>query len=334
MKEALFYEKLEDEKVQCKLCPHLCILNEGLSGNCRVRTNKNGQLYSENYGKISGFHADPIEKKPLYHFFPGKKILSIGSVGCNLHCKFCQNYDISQSGIKDIITKELSPDSIVNDAMRMEDNIGIAYTYNEPLVFYEFMRDTALLAKQYKLKNVMVTNGYFEPEPLEKMLIFIDAFSLDLKAFTENFYKKMTLSGLEPVKRSLKTISRSKSFLEVTNLIIPGENDHIETFKEMIKWYAGELGENTVLHLSRYFPRYKLATPPTPTSKILELYNIASEHLNYVYLGNMITNKGSNTICPKCNKTLIEREAYHTKIIGLTKDGKCQNCSHSVIDYI
>lgn len=334
MKEALFYKKLENEKVQCTLCPHQCILNKEVSGNCRVRTNKNGQLYSENYGKISGFHSDPIEKKPLYHFYPGQKILSIGSVGCNLHCKFCQNYEISQSGVKDIITKELSPDSIVNDAMRMEENIGIAFTYNEPLVFYEFMRDAALLSKQYKLKNVMVTNGYFEQEPLERMLTFIHAFSVDLKAFTENFYKKMTLSGLDPVKQALKTISRSQSHLEVTNLIIPGENDKIETFTEMIKWYAGELGENTALHLSRYFPRYKLAVPPTSTSKMLELHSIASEYLNYVYLGNVVTETGNDTICPECKNLLIKREAYYTKMIGLTNDGKCQNCEHLVIDHI
>ena len=196
MKEAMFYTKLDGNKVLCQLCPHECIVEEGKAGNCRVRVNHNGSLVSENYGKISGFHSDPIEKKPLYHYYPGKSILSIGSVGCNLHCRFCQNHEIAQTGVGGINLKELSPDSIVNDAMRLKDNLGIAYTYNEPLVYYEFMRDTALLAKQYGLKNVMVTNGFFMPEPLERMFHFVDAFSIDLKAFTEDFYKKVTLSGL------------------------------------------------------------------------------------------------------------------------------------------
>jgi len=333
VKEAMFYTKLEGNKVQCKLCPHECIIEEGKLGNCRVRANQSGQLISENYGKISGFHSDPIEKKPLYHYYPGKSILSIGSVGCNLHCKFCQNHEIAQTSVKGINLRELSPDSIVNDAMRIKNNLGIAYTYNEPLVYYEFMRDTALLSKQYGLKNVMVTNGFFMPEPLERMFHFIDAFSVDLKAFTEAFYKKVTLSGLKPVKDSLKSIARSGIFFEITNLIVPGLNDNPDDFTEMMKWISEELGENTVLHLSRYFPRYKLSVPPTSSEKIKELYDIAANYLNYVYIGNLTTNTGKNTYCPKCKSLVIERDGYFVNKTGMNNNGQCSKCKHLIINH-
>lgn len=333
MREALFYSKLNEKRVECQLCPHNCQLADGVTGNCRVRTNHNGVLYSDNYGKISGFHADPVEKKPLYHFYPGRPILSIGSVGCNLHCKFCQNHEIAQTGVKNIALRELSPDSIVNDAMRLKNNVGIAYTYNEPLVYYEFMRDTSLLLRQYGLKNVMVTNGFFNPEPLERMLNFIDAFSVDLKAFSDDFYKKITKSGLDPVKATLKRIRNSGSFMEITNLIIPGLNDDIQQFTEMIKWIKGELGENTVLHLSKYFPRYKLSIPPTREEKMNELFNVASEHLNYVYIGNLTTLKGQNTYCHICKNLLIERNGYEVNIVGIDNEGSCSSCSHKIIEH-
>jgi len=333
MKEAMFYNKQEGDKVQCLLCPHECVIEKGKSGNCRVRANHNGSLITENYGKISGFHSDPIEKKPLYHYYPGRSILSIGSVGCNLHCKFCQNHEIAQTGVENIRLRELSPDSIVNDAMRLKDNLGIAYTYNEPLVYYEFMRDTALLNKQYGFKNVMVTNGFFMSDPLERMFHFIDAFSVDLKAFTEDFYKKVTLSGLKPVMDSLKRIARSESFFEITNLIVPGLNDKSEDFTEMIKWISGELGENTVLHLSRYFPRYKLSIPPTSSEKISELFEIASNHLNYVYIGNLMTSNGQNTYCPECANSVIERDGYYVRTKGLDINGSCSKCKHRIIEH-
>ncbi|MDF1547412.1 MAG: AmmeMemoRadiSam system radical SAM enzyme [Bacteroidales bacterium] len=334
MREALFYCKEEDDMVRCELCPHLCLINKGKAGNCRVRVNHNGTLIAENYGKISGFHADPIEKKPLYHYYPGKSILSIGSVGCNLHCKFCQNYEIAQSGVKGIQLKELSPDSIVNDAMRLKNNIGIAYTYNEPFIFYEFMRDTALLAKQYDLKNVMVTNGFFMEGPLESMLNFIDAFSVDLKAFTEEFYKKITKSILEPIKKNLIKINNSGKFLEITNLIIPGLNDDENHFVEMIKWIKNELGENTVLHLSRYFPRYKLSVPATSSEKMTNFYNIAAEHLNYVYIGNLLTLNGQNTHCSKCNNVVISRNGYAVNTEGLDQNGQCLICRNKIIEHL
>lgn len=333
MKEALFYSKLDNNKVRCELCPHNCIIDIGKTGNCKVRTNHNGMLISENYGKISGCHLDPIEKKPLYHFYPGKSILSLGSYGCNLHCNFCQNYEISQCEPGTAKGLELSPDSVVNDALRKQNNIGIAYTYNEPLIFYEFMRDVALLAKQYNLKNVMVSNGFFNPLPLEKMLVFIDAFSIDLKAFTDEFYKKQTKSGIQEVKESLVRIKTSGIHLEITNLIIPGLNDDSAIFKEMINWIKNELGKDTILHLSRYFPRYKSTRPPTPKDKLEEFHELASKELDYVYIGNIADNKGQNTYCPSCKNLLINRSGYYIKKTGLDEEGKCNKCKTKVIDY-
>jgi len=333
MKEALFYINQNDNTVKCELCPHLCIIPLGKTGNCKVRTNIAGKLIADNYGKISGYHLDPIEKKPLYHYYPGKSILSIGSVGCNMHCKFCQNYEIAQSGVNGFSLKDLSSDSIVNDARRRQNNIGIAYTYNEPLVFYEFMRDTALLAKQLGLKNVMVTNGFFSPAPLERMFNFIDAFSVDLKGFTDDFYKSMTFASLQPVLDSLVEIKKSGIHFEITNLIVPGINDNLEDFVKMLKWIQKELGDETVLHLSRYFPRYKLTIAPTPEGEIKALYDIASRYLKYVYMGNMETEKGQNTYCPSCNHLLIARNFYHINIDKMEQGGLCSNCRQKVIEY-
>ncbi|MCF6243084.1 MAG: AmmeMemoRadiSam system radical SAM enzyme [Bacteroidales bacterium] len=335
MVEAKFYTEKESDKVQCTLCPHNCILKDGQSGICKVRTNYKGKLYTENYGKISGYHFDPVEKKPLYHFYPGKDILSIGSVGCNLHCRFCQNHEIAQTGVHNYgYLRELSSGAIINAALRQENNIGIAYTYNEPLVFYEFMRDTALNAKQNDLKNVMVTNGFIKPEPLERLLNFIDAFSVDLKAFTDEFYKKITSSQLKPIQETLKTIKNSGKLLEITNLIIPSLNDDEAKFKEMVLWIKEELGEDTVLHLSRYYPMYKMSIEATSPKTLLNLYEIAARHLNYVYIGNLPTVKGQNTYCPQCHHQVIERNGYHTKITGLDNQGNCKNCGKAILKNI
>jgi len=334
MKEAHFYTKLSDNQVKCELCPHYCIISDGNLGNCKVRKNVNGTLMTENYGKLSGYHIDPVEKKPLYHYYPGKFILSVGSFGCNMHCKFCQNYVISQCGSDIGQSLDLSPDSVLNDALRKNNNIGIAYTYNEPLVYYEFMRDTALLTRQYKLKNVMVSNGYFNPEPLEKLLIFIDAFSIDLKAFTNDFYKKYTSSEIAEVKAGLVKIRESGKHLEITNLVIPKLNDDADTFREMIQWIKNELGKETILHLSRYFPRYKMELPPTPETKLNEFYQIASEALDFVYVGNIPDGNGQNTYCPKCGELLIRRNGYDVEIKNLSKDGKCVKCHTKVIEHI
>ncbi len=288
MHEALYYEKKENKTVQCQLCPHLCIIKNGNRGICGVRKNIDGKLIAETYGRVSALQSDPIEKKPLYHFHPGEYILSVGSVGCNLHCLFCQNCEISQADFDEFpYFKEYSPDDIIKMAMDQPDNLGIAYTYNEPTVYYEFMYDIARQAKSHNLLNVAVSNGYINQKPLKDLLQYIDAFSIDLKGFTEYFYKKYTSSALEPVKKTIKTIKSHGKHVELINLIIPTLNDDKATFKKMLEWINKEIGTDTVLHLSRYFPRYKLTIPPTSIDTLKELKSIADEYLENVYLGNI-----------------------------------------------
>ncbi len=288
MYEAVYYQSISDGSVICGLCPHNCRISKGKSGICKVRSNYDGKLIADNYGKLSSIQLDPIEKKPLYHFFPGKKILSIGSVGCNLKCSFCQNCEISQSGISDFPhIKTYKPEEVVKMALSEKQNIGLAYTYNEPSVFYEFMLDTSKLIRAAGLKNVVVTNGFINSDPLVELLEYADAFNVDLKAFDSDFYKKQTKSDLEPVLEALKLINNSKKHLEITCLVVPGLNDDENKFRQMMLWISKELGNSTVLHLSRYFPRYKLSIESTPVETLLSLAKIAHEYLSFVYLGNV-----------------------------------------------
>ena len=327
MQEALFYTKLENQTLRCDLCPWNCILKPGQTGVCKVRTNENGLLYTQVYNKIAAFGIDPIEKKPLYHFHPGSNILSVGEVGCNLQCTFCQNHRISQCYAEDFTGfKEISSKQIVKEALKTYHNIGIAYTYNEPFTFYEFMLDTARLAQKEGLKNVVVSNGYIHAKPLQNLLPFIDAFNIDLKAFTSEFYQKQTKGQLEPVLNTLKLIAKSNALLEITNLVIPGLNDDEKRFSEMVLWITHELGDEVPLHLSRYFPQYKMDYPSTPTGKLERLYDLAKEHLQHVYLGNVSDSKRSSTYCHNCSHVLIERNHYHIKTPGMDDTGCCKKC--------
>ncbi|MEN8224369.1 MAG: AmmeMemoRadiSam system radical SAM enzyme [Bacteroidota bacterium] len=329
--EASYYTSIEKQLIECTLCPHQCVLKPGQTGICRVRRNVDGKLVSENYGMLCSLHLDPIEKKPLYHYYPGRNILSVGSVGCNLHCRFCQNWEISQTSVKDYpYLNEYPVEHIVELASADNENLGLAYTYNEPTVWYEYMRDIATRAADKGLKNVMVTNGFINPQPLMDLLPLMHAFSVDLKAFTEGFYKHLTSSSLRPVMESLKTIRKSGRHLEVTNLLIPGENDDENDFRAMMKWIKEELGADTILHISRFFPTYKLTHKPTPEKLLLHFYNIAREYLHYVYLGNISSDRGRDTHCPKCGHTLINRTGYSTKITGLDKEGRCAKCGEGI----
>ena len=284
----ILYRKVKNG-VQCTLCPHNCVIQEGRAGFCGVRVNKNGKVENIISEIISGYAIDPIEKKPLYHFLPGKNILSIGGFGCNLKCNFCQNWQISQNvNIDNITGITKTPEEIVIDAINTPDNIGLAFTYNEPAIWFEFMHQTALLAKSKGLKNVIVSNGFINPEPLEALIGVIDAFNIDLKGFSENFYHEMTRGKLSSVLSSIKIINNYNRHLEITFLVIPRKNDNIDLFAEMVDWMHNELNENIVLHISRYFPRYKQTLPPTSENTLIEMYNIAKEKLNYVYLGNII----------------------------------------------
>ncbi len=327
MQEALFYKKAEKSRVKCKLCPKKCTIAPGKTGSCRVRENVNGTLFSQVYGKVAAKALDPIEKKPLYHFFPGKKVLSIGEVGCNLHCSFCQNYTISQcSASKYQSFVSISSDEIVKEAQGIPGNIGIAYTYNEPFTFYEFMFDTARLAKDQGLKNVVVSNGYVNTKPLKKILPYIDAFNIDLKAFDKKFYKKEAKGKLKPVLKSLEIIAQSHSHLEITNLVIPGLNDNEEQFEAMVKWISGTLGPQVPLHLSCYFPHYKKELPPTPDETIFRLLNIAKKHLTHVYPGNLPDNKDASTFCSGCGALIVSRKPGQATITQTGFDGICTQC--------
>ncbi|MCF8368086.1 MAG: AmmeMemoRadiSam system radical SAM enzyme [Bacteroidales bacterium] len=331
MKEALFYRQ-ENEKVKCLLCPHICIIPQGKRGSCFVRKNENGILYSENYEKPCSLSFDPIEKKPLYHFYPGKLIFSVGSLGCNLHCKFCQNWQISQTGIEEFgHIKMATAKEIVSLARQKKENIGIAYTYNEPTVWYEYMFDIAQLACQENLKNAMVTNGFINPDPLAQLLPYMHAFNVDLKSFNDSFYKKFTRARLRPVLETLKTIRKSGRHLEITHLVISNTNDSKVEFKKMIDWISNELGSETIMHISKYYPVYKFTEPRTRDNVMFDFFDIASKKLAYVYLGNMASEKGQNTYCKNCKEEVISRSGYHTQTAGITDTGKCKLCQETIL---
>ncbi|MEZ0537644.1 AmmeMemoRadiSam system radical SAM enzyme [Caldicellulosiruptoraceae bacterium PP1] len=281
MKEAKYYD-VDNEKVKCKLCPHMCLLPEGKFGICRTRQNINGKLYSLNYGYISSIAFDPIEKKPLYNFYPGSSILSIGTYGCSFRCLHCQNYEISQEKPN---LFEVETNKLIEFAKNDPKCIGIAFTYNEPTNWFEYVIDVSKQFKENGLKTVLVTNGYLNKEPLYELLNYIDAMNIDLKAFSNDFYRKICGGEIEPVKQFIE-ISAQKIHIEITTLIIPTLNDSIEEIEKLSSWLAS-IDDRIPLHLTRYFPRYKMDLPPTPKEKLLELQKIAKKYLTYVYIGNI-----------------------------------------------
>lgn len=271
---------------RCEVCPHHCDLKEGQVGKCRGRINLGGKIQSENYGRITALALDPIEKKPLNRFYPGSMILSVGSYGCNLSCPFCQNCDISMVGARNIDYTEVSSEILVQKALELipQGNIGIAFTYNEPLIGYEFILDTATMAKEKKLKNVIVTSGYINEGPLKKLLPYVDAFNIDLKGFSDKFYD-MVGGDLSTVKRSIE-LAAAHNHVEVTTLIIPGENDSDDEMKALSGWLAG-INPEIPLHISRFFPKFRMShKEATSIETIFHLANIARDNLKYVYEGN------------------------------------------------
>jgi len=285
MKEALYYKKLNDGSVQCLLCPKLCTIKKGKSGFCGARENIGNKLFSNIYSRVSSHGMDPIEKKPLYHFYPGSLILSLGTTGCNFACPFCQNWQISQE--RNVPTQHMSASEAVEKALE-RSSIGIAYTYSEPIIWYEYVMDTAKLARKKGLKNVLVTNGYINENPLKELLPFIDAMNIDLKAFDEKFYREICKGGLETVLKTIK-ISSTSCHIEITNLVIPGFNDTTRHFENLVNWIAENLGVDIPLHFSRYFPQYKMKTgSATPIETLEQAYEIAKRKLRYVYLGNIM----------------------------------------------
>ncbi len=327
MKEALYSSQVKGKTVQCFLCPNECVIQEGNTGICNVRKNIDGKLYSLTYGRASSVSVDPIEKKPLYHFYPGKEIISIGSIGCNFKCPFCQNFEISQSTYEDVTMRDVSSEEIVSLAKEY-NSFGISYTYNEPLINYEFLLETSYLAHRYGLMNVLVTNGYINEAPLTNLLPFIDAANIDVKAFKNEFYKRQCKSSIGPVLRTVELMFKAKKHIEITNLIIPSLNDSLDEIKDLVDWISS-LSVEIPLHFSRYFPAYKMSISATPLSTLKKARELALKKLRFVYLGNVWEEMGSNTYCPFCGNLLIERKGYRTKIIGL--NGKvCNRCGKKI----
>ncbi|MFH1454095.1 MAG: AmmeMemoRadiSam system radical SAM enzyme [Armatimonadota bacterium] len=333
MKKAMYYKKTDDGAVQCLLCPHNCIIKKDRVGICRNRKNIDGTLYSLNYGKVSSVGIDPIEKKPLYNFYPGSNILSLGTLGCNLSCDFCQNWSISQAScdgsVRDV--EDLSCKEAVDAALKYKDsgNIGIAYTYNEPFIWYEYVYETSQLVKKKGLNNVLVTNGFVNEEPLKEILPFIDAANIDLKAMNDDFYKKLCHGRLEPVLNTCRIMNDS-CLIELTNLIITGRNDSKEDIMKLVDWVYDNLGKDTPLHFSRYRPEYKMKEPPTSMEALDFAYEYASKKLSYVYVGNIYKEEWSDTFCPKCKSIVIKRGYMGTDEINIKNGNECTKCLYKL----
>ena len=322
--EASWYERQSDGKVFCTLCPNACVISPGKVGSCNVRRNENGVLVSLNYAQVTSVGLDPIEKKPLYHFYPGTKILSLGTWGCNFHCEFCQNWQISQTRPP---TQNLSPAETCALAGR-DGSIGVAYTYNEPTIWFEYVRDTAALVRQAGLKNVLVTNGFINAKPLEELLKVVDALNIDIKSMSDAFYRKLTGGRLKPV---LETAIRAaeRAHVEVTYLIIPTMNDRREDFEAFGQWVAQNLGQETPCHLSAYMTRYRLKIGPTPVELMSEAREVVGKYLKHVYLGNVPGALGQDTDCASCGALLIARRGYEVKVAALNGDN-CTRCGQKL----
>ena len=320
MVEARYWKKLDDKRVACELCPQACVIPDGGHGVCLGRTNRDGVLFAENFGRCVSVAMDPIEKKPLYHVCPGHQVLSVACNGCNLRCDFCQNWSIAQ---RKAATSPLPPDELVKLALETR-SFGVAYTYTEPLVWFEYLMDAGARVHEAGLKNILVTNGIINEAPLLELLPLIDAMNVDLKSMNNDFYKEHCLvDGLEAVKRTI-TLAGERSFVEVTNLLIPGLNDSEEETRELAGFLA-DISPAIPLHFSRYFPTNKLTAPPTPVSTLRRAKELASERLHYVYLGNVGLEEDANTYCPEDGTLLVRRTGYSTEVEGI-EDGKCSGC--------
>ncbi|MFC1742186.1 AmmeMemoRadiSam system radical SAM enzyme [Nanoarchaeota archaeon] len=331
LKEAMFYEALDKMKVQCHLCPNECVILHGKRGSCHVRENHAGKLYSLVYGMPCTTGVDPIEKKPLFHFLPGTETYSIATPGCNLHCKWCQNWQISQRGPEDVPCSKMDPEEVVENAVSAGCD-SISYTYVEPAIFYEYVLDTARLARKAGLANVMVTNGYLNIKPVKKLYRYIDACNIDLKGFTEKLYREYCGGQLQPVLDTAKTVFRRGVWTELTTLVIPGLNDSDEMLRSQCEWVKKELGDRVPMHFSRFFPYYKMQhLPPTPEETLMKAYDIAKDvGLKYVYVGNIQLEGKEDTYCASCGKKIVDRGALFSVGNIKIKDGKCGHCGKKV----
>ncbi|MBE3575551.1 MAG: AmmeMemoRadiSam system radical SAM enzyme [Firmicutes bacterium] len=317
--------------VICELCPHRCVLSPGQWGKCQARVNRGGRLYAAYYQKIAAIQLDPIEKKPLYHFYPGHAILSVGSIGCNLSCRFCQNWEIAHAPAP----TETADTGRLLELARASGSLGLAYTYNEPLVGWEFVRDTAGAVREAGMKNVLVSNGTLNPRPWRELLPFLDAVNMDLKGFTERYYREICGGWLGVVRHNAELARQAGVHLELTTLLVPGLNDDPGEIEALARWVAQSLGRRTPLHFSRYFPAYQMNVPPTPLATLLRAWEIGRAYLDYVYVGNAQVYDaagrpiGSDTDCPHCGEPqVVRREGYDvwSRLVA----GRCPRCGESI----
>ncbi len=318
------------KKVECLLCPHHCQLAEGQRGNCKVRTNVDGKLFSLVYGNPCTVHVDPIEKKPFFHIVPGSPAFSLATAGCNLHCLYCQNWEISQSEPEKTHNTPLSPQEVVAHALAAGCR-SIAYTYAEPIVFYEYTYDTCRLAKDSGLLNALVTAGYIEQKPLKELCSVVQAATVTLKGITDDFYRRMCGGTLKPVQDCIVTMKKMGLWVEIIHLIVPTWNDSDSDIRTLTRWVKNNCGVETPVHFSRFWPMHKLQNlPPTPEQTLTRAWEIAkAEGMHFVYVGNMPSHPGNNTYCPSCQDLAIERHGYEI-IRNQAPKGICKKCNHQL----
>ncbi len=324
---ARWWEPAEKNKIKCTLCPRYCKIGPGQHGFCFIRQNSNNQLITTGYGHPTGFAVDPIEKKPLNHFLPGSEILSFGTAGCNLGCKFCQNWTMSKARLDDLNAQTVSPDGVVALAKK-HHTPSIAYTYNDPTIFAEYVIDISKLAREEGIRSVMVTAGYIDKEARKDVYKYIDAANVDLKAFSEQFYHKLTFSHLNDVLDTLIWLKNETDvWIEITNLLIPQENDSDTEIQQMCDWIVTNLGDSVPLHFTAFHPDFKMRDKPrTPDNTLHTARSIAlSTGIKYCYLGNILDERGQATYCPQCKKTLIGRD-WHSVNSNVIENGKCPDC--------
>ncbi len=328
--EARYYEKRPKGRIKCHLCPWECTVAPGDRGICQVRENRDGTYTSLVYGNVATYHDDPIEKKPFFHVLPGSTAFSIATAGCNVECKFCQNWELAQRKPEEIPNVAMTPEEVADAAVRA-GCASVAYTYNEPTIFTEFMQDVASASKKRGLRSVVVSNGFINPEPLKDLCQVVDAYKIDLKAFSDSYYEKIVSGQLAPVLQTLQTLKREGMWTEIVYLIVPTLNDSDQEIREMCAWVKQELGLDVPVHFSRFYPQYKLRNlPPTPISTLEKAWQIGRDAgLHYVYMGNVPGHPGENTVCPSCGEKVISRIGYRVTEVRL-KDGHCEKCGHLI----
>lgn len=327
---AQWFSRLEGRQVRCILCPRQCLIAQGQRGYCRVRENRAGELYSLVYGNPCVIHLDPVERNPFFHVLPGTMSLCLATAGCNLACKFCQTWEISQASPEDVFSFDIPPDLVVRRAMEMGVS-SVGYTFVEPVVFYEYMQSIARLAREAGILNVIHSNGFIEPGPLKALIPFINAANIDLKSIDNAFYRELCDGEVEPVLATMKLLRKAGVHLEITNLVVPTHNDDMARIKAMCVWIRDELGADTPLHFWRFYPLHKLRNlPPTPEAVLEEARMTALEvGLEYVYIGNIPRHAGENTFCPSCKSRVISRIGFMVREVRL-EGGKCGFCGHAI----